>query len=200
MPFPADRHPEPLKQAVGQALLAGDYTAPALVRALNEGTFQDFGPYVLPLATARYYGQQARKREKAAGLTKRAKGTLNDAVEDMAREILSELDQELHTVRRAKHRDMEKLGAIAKLLKEVKALAPNAGPKTAAAKKQSVPVDPFTAALSGSVRAMPSKPKAQKEEAPSEATGAPSKANTETAAEPTTDTNTSQVLSRAPWL
>lgn len=195
MPFPHERHPDDLKDAIGQAILHG-MKATELVRALEAGTFQHFGPYVIPLATARYYGQQARKKENAQGLTTRAKQGINEAVEAMAREILSEVDQELAKVRRASTRDLEKLGAIAKLLKECKALAPNAGPTQKAGRKQPVPADPFAAAIAGSVRAVPPPPKKKTQEP---ATQDVSTADPHETAEPDKAGNTSQVLSQAPW-
>lgn len=106
----------------------------------------------MPLSTARYYGAQARKRDAAGQLTSRAKGDIAQAVEAMAREILSELDQELRKTRRAKTRDLEKLGAITKLLKEVKALAPTQGPAKGTT-GNGKPTDPFAAALAKGIAA-----------------------------------------------
>ncbi len=71
MPFPQEKHADALKHAVGQAIIDGQ-SSPSIVKQLAAGTFQDFGVYELPVPTARYYGQQARKREAAAGLTVRA--------------------------------------------------------------------------------------------------------------------------------
>lgn len=145
MGFPHTVYPDDLRDAIGQALLKGR-TAPSVCRDLAAGTFQGFDPCQMPLSTARYYGAQARKRDAAGQLTPRAKGDITQAVEAMAREILSELDQELRKTRRAKTRDLEKLGAIAKLLKECKALAPTPGPAKGAA-GNGKPSDPFAAAL-----------------------------------------------------
>lgn len=126
----------------------GGQTAASVTRELAAGTFGDFGIYDLPVNTARYYGQQARKREAAAGLTIRAQGDLDVAIESMARELLSEYDHELKRTRTAKVRDLDKLQAITKGLKDLRGLiGTGRTPQAGASKPQDKPVDPFLASL-----------------------------------------------------
>lgn len=193
MPFPHERHDDTLKTAVGQAIMGGQ-RATDVVRALAAGTFEDFGEYELPVPTARYYGQQARKREAAQGLTARAKGDLDEAITQMAREILSELDHELKAARLAKRRDLEKLGTITKGLKDLRGLITPGKTTPAASKPPTKARDAFldSIATSGPVRARNS-PKAEKEKeaGPEEA---PQREDERT---PNTPDNTTQVPSRA---
>lgn len=146
MPFPHERHPQELRDRIGELLLAGQ-TAPQVGRALEAGQVNGVEPCLIPLSTIRYYGQQARKRHAAAGLTDRAKGDLSVAIESMARELLSEYDQELKRARHAKTRDLDKLAQITKGLKDLRGLIGTGRTEAATSKQPPKPVDPFLAGL-----------------------------------------------------
>lgn len=145
--FPDTRHPEDLKTAIKKAGLQG-WSPRKIQKALADGELPGYsGPYDIPWETCKYYVRRAKRAEQATGLTERAKQPIPDAVEAMAREILSELDQELKVQRSKATRDLDKLQKVAGILK---LCAPLAKPVPGSKGKQaepSKPADPLATAL-----------------------------------------------------
>lgn len=155
------KHPIPIREAVGKAVADGLRPSEAQ-RRLAAGQLKGApGPYEMPLETVRYYGRKEKQRRQATQLSDRVKADAGGTVDYLARSLLTAAEEGIAKVRERPVNDPE---ALKKWGDVLKVLGPLVRPETdnpsSRRGKRDKPSDPLTetlsAAASGPVPSPPS--------------------------------------------
>lgn len=137
-------HPQHVKEAIGQAALAGQ-SAASIRLALAAGTLEDgLEAYEMPASTVAYYCRAARSRARQSVVSRLAAGDAAKAVDHLARQLLTEAELGIAQARQGKRRDPESVKRWADVLRVVRPLLVAEAATPARPKR---PTDPLTRKL-----------------------------------------------------
>lgn len=151
------KHPQQVKTAIAKAASDG-LKPPSIARRLSEGRLPGYPfRYEMPISTARYYYNQALRRAASSRITELAGGDPSHAVDQLARQLLSEAELGIKETREGKTRDPEKVKRWADVLRVLAPLVrpDNPSGNNTKGKAKAKPQDPLTARLTASANPSP---------------------------------------------